>query len=65
MYNWDIDEEKLRQKKESYEIWKMEQILNYGAGGEKINEKELRERWLDLEIDPMRRSFLSLALNGS
>jgi hypothetical protein len=64
MYNWDINEEKLKKDSDVYRIWKIEQLVNYSLGLEKINEKELREYWLNLEIDPMRRSFLSLALNG-
>jgi len=64
MYNWSVDEEELKKDPRRYAIWKLEQQVNFGLGGEKINEKALRAYWPDLNIDPARRRFLSLLING-
>lgn len=65
MYNWSVDENTLKQDPKRYAIWKLEQQVNFGLGGEKISEKELRTYWSDLKLDSARRRFLSLLLFGS
>lgn len=63
MYNWSTDEAKLSQDQENYIIWRLEQMINFGLGGEKISEAELRKFWPRLNIDPKRKEFLSLLLD--
>ena len=62
MYNWSVDETKISKNPEKYAIWKLEQMINYGLNGAKINEAELRRYWNKLTIDPQRRKFLELIL---
>ena len=59
MYNWSTDTSELQKNPEKYTIWKLEQLINYGLNGEKINEKELRKYWSSLNIfDPARKKYL-------
>ena len=37
---------------EKYEIWKLEQLINYGLDGEKLDEDKLRKYLPKLHIDP-------------
>lgn len=63
MYNWSTDITQLQQDPEKYAIWKLEQLVNFGLGDEKIQESDLKKYWNSIEIDPARRSFLSLLLH--
>lgn len=65
MYNWCIDEKALAKDRERYAIWKLEQMVNFGLGGQKINEAELKKYWERLIIDPKRKKFLALLLYGN
>lgn len=63
MYNWSVDEKKLQGlDKEKYTIWKLEQMVNFGIGGEKIKKVQLKKYFTKLNIDPYRRKFLGLLL---
>lgn len=64
MYNWSTDETQLKKDPEKYAIWKLEQLVNFGLNDEKISEADLRHYWNRLTIDPTRRKFLELLLNG-
>ena len=64
MRNWSTDTKKLQNDPEAYAVWKLEQLVNFGLDGEKIDEKELRKYWDRLEIDPSRRAFLHVLLYG-
>ena len=37
MYNWNTDTKELEKNPEEYTIWKLEQLINYGLDGEKLN----------------------------
>ncbi|MBI2644254.1 MAG: hypothetical protein HYW95_01940 [Candidatus Wildermuthbacteria bacterium] len=63
MYNWSVDEEKLKNNPEKYAIWKLEQMVNFGLNGKKISEKELKKYWDKLRLDPARKRFLELLLH--
>lgn len=39
MYNWSIDTKRLKKNKKKYEIWKLEQMINFGFKNKKISEK--------------------------
>jgi hypothetical protein len=62
MRNWSTDTEKLKRNKEKFAIWKLEQMVNFGLGGERIKKSELKKYWKVLNIDPAKRKFLSLIL---
>ena len=62
MYNWSTDTTELKKDPEKYAIWRLEQLINYGLGNEKINEQELRQYWDRLEIDSARKKTLAILL---
>jgi len=65
MYNWSVDEKKFKKEDpESYRIWKLEQMINYGEPGEKISENLIRKHWRKIKdrIDPAYRGFLEFLL---
>ncbi len=64
MYNWSTNEEEIKKDPEEYGRWRLEQLINYGLGGEKLSEGELRKYWDRLTIDPYRRKFLALLIYG-
>lgn len=63
MYNWSIDEEKIKKDKKAYRKWKLEQLINFGLNGEKIRLDDLRKNFDQLVIDPHRRALLQLFLD--
>ncbi|MBI1755264.1 hypothetical protein HY250_01590 [Candidatus Azambacteria bacterium] len=66
MYNWSVDErELLRKDKKRYAVWKLEQMVNFGLGGKKIDAWLLKKYWNVIAIDPSRRKFLALLLYGT
>jgi len=60
MRNWSVDTKKIKKNKEKYAIWKLEQMVNFGLAGEKIEKIELKKYWNLINIDPAKRKFLSL-----
>lgn len=42
MYNWTIDEKKLKENDpDKYELWKLVQLINYGLDDRKLSKKQL------------------------
>jgi hypothetical protein len=65
MYNWSVDEKKFKKEDPAgYKIWKLEQMINYGEAGEKLNEKLVRKNWEKIKnnLDPLYREFLEFLL---
>lgn len=65
MYNWSIDEKQFKKANpKGYEIWKLEQAINYGQAGEKLDENLVKKYWpfIKNKIDPYYRDFLELLL---
>lgn len=60
MKNWSTDISELQKDKEKFSIWRLEQLINFGLGEEKIDRDELRKYWEVVKIDPFKRKFLSL-----
>jgi len=60
MKNWSTDTKKLRKDKEKFSVWRLEQLVNFGLGKEKIKKSELKKYWKAIHIDPFKRKFLSL-----
>ena len=65
MYNWSSDLKKVDKKSENFAIWKLEQEINFGLGGEKLPEAKLRKYWDKLNLDPKRKVFLKFLLWGT
>jgi hypothetical protein len=62
MYNWSTDTSKLKKDPEKFKIWQLEQKINFGLSGEKLEIKELKRYWSKLHLDPKRKQVLSLWL---
>ncbi|MEK7128913.1 MAG: hypothetical protein AAB858_01035 [Patescibacteria group bacterium] len=62
MYNWSTDEKSFKNK-DKKEIWELEQLINFGLNGRKIDAEKLRLYWNRFIIDPRRRKFLEMLLN--
>ena len=62
MKNWSVDIEKLKQSPDDYNIWRLEQLINYGLDGERLSRPELLKHWNKLTIDPKKKEYLELLL---
>lgn len=63
MYNWSVDEKKFKKKDpRGYEIWRLEQMINWGLDGEKLNEILLRKYWRKLFMDSLTKKYLEFLL---
>ena len=62
MYNWSVDLNKLNKKPKSATIWKLEQAINFGLNGEKLNKRLTKKYWKKLHLDPARKKFLEFLL---
>jgi len=58
MYNWNTDTTELKKNKEKYTIWQLEQLINFGLNGQKIQTDLLKKYWYKLDLDPRRREVL-------
>ena len=63
MQNWSTDENALKKSPEAHVIWRLEQLINFGLGEEKLSLPQLRKYWPKLVIDPARRTFLNVFLH--
>lgn len=63
MYNWSVDERAFKKDPEAYAIWVLEQMINFGLDGGKLNEESLRTHWSKLAIDPAKRRYLHFLLH--
>ncbi len=63
MYNWSVDEKQFKKEDpEGYKIWRLEQMINYGLGKEKLKEQEVRKYWNRIYIDEPTRRYLAFLL---
>lgn len=62
MYNWSVDLKKLEKYPEEAMLWKLEQTINFGLNGEKLNKTLVKKYWDKLHIDPARKRFLKFLL---
>lgn len=62
MYNWSVDTIELKKDKKKYAVWRLEQMVNFGLGGEKLNRRELKKYWPLLNLDEKRKKFLFMLL---
>lgn len=64
MHNWSVNEKELKKDGKHYAIWRLEQVINFGADGEKIKAEDLRMYWEQLHLDPAKKLFLGFLLWG-
>jgi len=62
MYNWSVNSAVLKKYPHKYLLWKLEQLINFGLGKEKIKRSELKKNLHRLRIDPMKKSYLKFLL---
>ncbi len=62
MYNWSVDTAELKKDKNKYAIWRLEQMVNFGLNGGKLNRRQLKKYWPFLNLDAKRKKFLSMLL---
>lgn len=64
VYNWNTDTSKLRKNKTEYTIWKLNQLINFGLGGEKLDLHQVRKHWSKISTDSATAKFLRLLIWG-
>jgi len=62
MYNWSTDTKELKKDKKKYAIWRLEQLVNFGLGKEKLSKKDLKKNWPDLNLDASKKKYLKMLL---
>lgn len=63
MYNWSVDEKKFKKEDpKGYQIWRLEQLINYGLGKEKLEEKLVKKYWKKLFMDEITKRYLEFLL---
>ncbi len=62
MYNWSVDTKRLKKDKQKYEIWKLEQMINYGLRGKKLDKKILVKHINNISIDSNKKQYLKMIL---
>ncbi|MDP2860388.1 MAG: hypothetical protein Q8N98_01585 [bacterium] len=63
MYNWSVDTRFLSKYPHQYKIWKLEQMINFGLGNEKLSRKDLEKYLPELYIDPAKKEYLEFLLS--
>ena len=58
MFNWNTDFKGMKKGERS--IWKLEQLINFGLNGSKVNLKAMKKNWKKLKLDPKRKRFMKL-----
>ncbi len=64
MYNWNTNVAVLKKDPDKFKIWSLEQAINFGLNGKKIDKKEVKKYFSKLKLDPSRAKFIQLLLNG-
>lgn len=63
MHNWSVDEKAFKKADpEGYKVWRIQQLINYGLDGERLDKKEVRHYWDRLYLDPMTKGYLEFLL---
>lgn len=62
MKNWSTDTTEFKKDKDAYQIWRLEQLINYGLDGEKLDQKIVLKYWDRLQLDPEDKRFLTFLL---
>jgi len=64
MYNWSTDIKVLKKYPKRYAIWRLEQLINFGLGKEKIEKKQLQKYFTRLKIDSDKKRYLKFLLQN-
>lgn len=64
MYNWSTNTRELKKDKRQYAKWRLEQLVNFGLGSQKLPAAELKRYWGELNLDPAKKRFLKFLLWG-
>lgn len=59
---WDYDKTEYEKQAEEDPVWKLERLINYGLGGERIKKEMLEKHLEKLKIPENRRAFFELLL---
>lgn len=63
MKNWNVDEARFKKTDPvAYEIWRMEQLINFGLDGEKLKPALLKKYWHRLQLDAAAKRYLEFLL---
>lgn len=62
MNNWSVDLRQLKKHKKQYDIWKIEQMINFGLGKDKLDQKKVKKYWPYLKLDPHKKRFIEFLL---
>ena len=58
MYNWSIDTKRLSKNKDKFELYSLEQAINFGLNNTKLSLKSLIKNWDQLNIDSDKKNYL-------
>lgn len=59
---WDYEKTEYEKQARADEKWRLERLINYGLGGEKLKRATLEKHLGELNIPEERRDFLELIL---
>ncbi|HEY4515128.1 MAG TPA: winged helix-turn-helix domain-containing protein [Candidatus Paceibacterota bacterium] len=63
IYNWSTNEKEFKRKDpKGYEIWRLQQMINYGLRGNHLDESAVRRHWNSFHLDPTKKSYLEFLL---
>lgn len=62
MYNWSVNLKELKKHPEKAVIWGLEQTINFGLNGKKLDKGLVKKYWNKIHIDPDRKKFLKFLL---
>lgn len=62
MYNWSVNTKRLKQNPEAWDVFELEQMINFGLNEKKLSERNLRKYWDRLKIDEGKRQYLKKLL---
>ena len=63
MYNWSTDTVILKKFPHEFKLWKMEQLINFGLGGEKLDKSDVKKYLDKLKIDRAKKNYLKFLLS--
>lgn len=64
MKNWSTSLEKFDKKSQEYQVWQLEQLINFGIGNTKISRSFLTKQLPDLDIDLDKKRYLQFLLSS-
>ena len=67
MHNWSVDEKAFKKADpQGYRLCRLEQLINYGLDGEKLDEEEVKKAWPKIkdQLDPYKKRAVEYLLWG-